>query len=70
MHRLRFSTAAVRRHPFIIRLDRYLELGEDDLEALWALVEAEITVGKRRDLVVDQPLNLTRVPLAPRARRL
>jgi CRP-like cAMP-binding protein len=43
----------LRRHPFIVRLERYIALSNDDLECLWRLVEAERTVGKRRDLVVD-----------------
>jgi CRP-like cAMP-binding protein len=41
------------RHPFVLRLKRYIALNDADLAALWGLVEAEITVSKRRDLVVD-----------------
>jgi len=44
--------SALRRHPFVVRLERYIALS-DDLERLWRLVEAERTVRKRRDLVVD-----------------
>src|SRR5215472_16284923 len=41
------------RHPFMTRLSRYLTLGDGDIDALWDLVEVELTVKKRRDLVVD-----------------
>lgn len=40
-------------HPFVMRLKRYLTLGKADLENLHRLVECELTVEKRRDLVVD-----------------
>ena len=53
MHRPRVNTEKLRRHPLIVRLERYLALSEDDIQALWQLIEAEITVGKRRDLVID-----------------
>jgi CRP-like cAMP-binding protein len=36
-----------------VRLARYIAISDDDLDALWELLEAELTVGKRRDLVVD-----------------
>lgn len=42
-----------RRHPFVIRLEHYLPLGDEDLDSLWQLVETEQKVRKRRDLVVD-----------------
>jgi CRP-like cAMP-binding protein len=41
------------RHPFVARLNRYIGLSESDLHSVWRLVEAELTVKKRRDLVVD-----------------
>src|SRR3974390_479229 len=41
------------RHPFVQRLQRYTALSDNDLASLWRLVESEITVNKRRDLVVD-----------------
>ena len=41
------------RHPFVERLARYLALTGDDLESLRALLEAELTIEKRRDLVID-----------------
>jgi CRP-like cAMP-binding protein len=40
-------------HPFVARLDRFADLSEDDLRELWRLIEAEIVIKKRRDLVVD-----------------
>ena len=42
-----------RRHPFVIRLEHYLPLSDDDLDSLWQLIETEQKVRKRRDLVVD-----------------
>src|SRR5215467_3839866 len=40
-------------HPFVARLNRYLALSEADLRSLQRLIEDELTVEKRRDLVVD-----------------
>ena len=40
-------------HPFVARLKRYIGLGRADLDSLWRLIETELTVEKRRDLVVD-----------------
>ena len=40
-------------HPFVARLTRYLTLSRDDLDSLRRLVEAELTIERRRDLVVD-----------------
>jgi CRP-like cAMP-binding protein len=40
-------------HPFVTRLSRYLALTESDLKHLRRLVENELIVEKRRDLVVD-----------------
>jgi CRP-like cAMP-binding protein len=53
MHRLRAIPARLRRHPFVVRLERYIALSDDDLASLWQLLEAELTVDKRRDLVID-----------------
>ena len=51
------STAAVPehwlRHPFVLRLKRYIALNDSDLASLWGLIESEISVDRRRDLVVD-----------------
>ena len=41
------------KHPFIVRLQRLMTLNESDIDKLWQLIEADITVKKRRDLVVD-----------------
>lgn len=40
-------------HPFVVRLSRYIDLSATDLDQLRALIENELTVKKRRDLVVD-----------------
>ena len=40
-------------HPFVTRLARYLTLGRGDLDSLRELVETELTIEKRRDLVID-----------------
>lgn len=39
--------------PLFARLERYLDLSSTDVDMLRSLIEAEITVKKRRDLVVD-----------------
>jgi len=39
--------------PFVARLKNYLDLSPSDLDHLRALVETEMTVKKRRDLVLD-----------------
>lgn len=44
---------ATKRHPFLVRVARYISLGDDDLAALWGLIEVDLTVSKRRDLGVD-----------------
>ena len=41
------------RHPFVTRLARYLTLSRDDRDSLRRLIEAELTIEKRRDLVID-----------------
>ena len=40
-------------HPFVARLEHYANLSEDDFRELWRLVEAEVVIKKRRDIVVD-----------------
>lgn len=40
-------------HPFVTRLARYLTLSRGDLDSLRELVETELTIEKRRDLVID-----------------
>src|SRR5262245_20076694 len=40
-------------HPFVARLHHLGDFDDRDLHRLWGLVEAEIAVKKRRDLVVD-----------------
>jgi CRP-like cAMP-binding protein len=52
MHRIRESVPS-RRHPFVRRLEHFLALSDDDLGSLWQLISADLTVPKRRDLVVD-----------------
>ncbi len=39
--------------PFIARLKRFVDLSQDDIEALRGLIECETMVEKRRDLVID-----------------
>src|SRR5215469_14877193 len=53
MHRPQTAPAVPRWHPFVVRLERYIALGADDLESLAELIEAERIVNKRQDLVVD-----------------
>jgi len=40
-------------HPFVARLERYLALTASDIASLGRLIEQELTVEKRRDLVID-----------------
>jgi CRP-like cAMP-binding protein len=40
-------------HPFVARLNRYLLLSDVDLRSLQRLIEDELIIEKRRDLVVD-----------------
>ena len=40
-------------HPFIARLTRYVDLGPGDLDSLRVLIEGDVTVRKRKDLVID-----------------
>jgi len=50
-HRVRFLSPS--RHPFVQRLGRFISLSDDDIDSLWRLVETDLKVRKRRDLVVD-----------------
>lgn len=40
-------------HPFVTRLGGYLTLTDSDLKALRRQIDSELTIKKRRDLVVD-----------------
>lgn len=42
-----------RTHPFATKIARHISLSEDDLRSLWNLVESEVTIKKRKDVVVD-----------------
>jgi len=42
-----------RSHPFLARLNHFIELNESDIDSLWRLIETERVVKKRTDLVVD-----------------
>jgi CRP-like cAMP-binding protein len=46
-------TSELERHPFVMRLLQHVELSADDLKSLEALIEDEMSVKRRRDLVVD-----------------
>ena len=39
--------------PFMARLKRFVDLTRDDLDALRSLIECEMSVAKRHDLIVD-----------------
>jgi CRP-like cAMP-binding protein len=41
------------RHPFLARLERFIALSEEERSALWRLIEAELTVKRHTELVVD-----------------
>lgn len=42
-----------RRHPFLARLTAFVDLTEDDRDCLRRLIEGDLTVKKRSDLVVE-----------------
>jgi len=46
-------TRELEQHPFVMRLLQHVELSADDLKSLEALIEDEMLVKRRRDLVVD-----------------
>ena len=46
-------TRELEQHPFVMRLLEHVELSADDLKSLEALIEDEMPVKRRRDLVVD-----------------
>src|SRR5215469_2629757 len=57
-HRARNASSRItlerwRRHPFVTRLERCIVLNDDDLGSLLRLIEAEVVIEKRRDVVVD-----------------
>lgn len=41
------------RHPFVVRVMQYVTLSAADLKSLDAIIDGEITIRRRRDLVVD-----------------
>jgi len=41
------------RHPFVVRFMQYVALSAADLKSLDAIIDGEITIRRRRDLVVD-----------------
>ena len=42
-----------KRHPFLVRIERYISLSDDDLTALWGLIEVDLIISKCRELVFD-----------------
>lgn len=50
-----FATAsnALQRYPFVARLSHYMALSAGDLKSLDAIIDGELTIRKRRDLIVD-----------------
>ena len=40
-------------HPFVVRLRKYVELTPADLNSLDAIIDGELLIRKRRDLIVD-----------------
>jgi CRP-like cAMP-binding protein len=41
------------RHPFVVRLLKYVELTPADLKSLDAIIDGELSIRRRRDLIVD-----------------
>ncbi len=46
-------TKALDQHPFVMRLLQHIDLSADDLKNLEALIDDEMSVKRRRDLIVD-----------------
>jgi CRP-like cAMP-binding protein len=46
-------TKALDQHPFVTRLLRHVDLSADDLKTLEALIDEEMSIKRRRDLIVD-----------------
>lgn len=44
---------ALDRHPFVARLLQHVDLSAADLDSLDAIIDGELTIRKRRDLIVD-----------------
>lgn len=40
-------------HPFVARLSRYVDLDQHDLDSLHGLIEGEVAIRKKKDLVID-----------------
>src|SRR5262249_32416888 len=53
MQRLATIPLRTRRHPFVVRLERYISLRDDHLVTLWGLINSDVTISKRQDLIVD-----------------
>jgi CRP-like cAMP-binding protein len=47
------SRSALDRHPFVTRLSQYVALTDADLKCLDAIIDGELLIRKRRDLIVD-----------------
>ena len=46
-------TRALDQHPFVTRLLQHIDLSPDDLKSLEALIDDEMSVKRKRDLIVD-----------------
>jgi CRP-like cAMP-binding protein len=42
-----------RQHPFVARLTQHVELSAADLESLDGIIDGELTIRRRRDLIID-----------------
>ena len=49
----RRTDQALDQHPFVARLLQHIDLNADDLKTFEALIVDEVTVSRRRDLIVD-----------------
>lgn len=44
---------ALEQHPFVARLLQHVDLTHDDLSSLNAVIDGEVSIPRRRDLIVD-----------------
>ena len=47
------SLKALEQHPFVSRLLQHVDLSHDDLRSLNAIIDGEVSIPRRRDLIVD-----------------
>src|SRR5690349_15002779 len=47
------TSSTLDQHPFVVRLSHQFDLGAADLKSLDAIIDGELVIRRRRDLIVD-----------------